>query len=126
VPALARLELPGAAFRPLVFRPTFRKFSDKPCGGVQIHVTDRKSFKSLRTGVAFLHQVRRLWPSEFKWRYRIYEFVKDKPAIDLLAGSPALREQIEKGVPLGEIVVDSWRTDEEGFRKKRQKYLLYS
>jgi len=25
---------------------------------------------------------------------------------------------------LGEIVVDCWRTDEEGFRKKRQKYLF--
>jgi uncharacterized protein YbbC (DUF1343 family) len=123
-PALAELDLPGAAFRPLVFRPTFHKFAGQPCGGVQIHVTDRRTFKSLRTGVAFLHTIARLWPSEFKWRNRTYEFVKDKPAIDLLAGSTALREQIERGTPLGEIV-DSWRADEETFRKRRQKYLLY-
>jgi uncharacterized protein YbbC (DUF1343 family) len=124
-PALAALDLPGAAFRPLVFRPTFHKFAGQPCGGVQIHVTDRQTFRSLRTGVAYLHEVRRLWPREFKWRYRTYEFVKDKPAIDLLAGSQTLREQIDHGAPLGEIV-DSWRGDEEDFRRRRAQYLLYS
>ena len=123
-PALGALELPGAAFRPLVFRPTFHKFAEKPCGGVQIHVTDRRAFRSLRTGVALLGEVRRLWPGEFKWRYRTYEFVKDKPAIDLLAGSPVLREQIDAGVPLAEIVA-SWRADEDTFRRRRQKILLY-
>src|SRR5262245_61727747 len=61
--ALEALELPGARFRPIVFRPTFHKFGGQPCGGVQIHVTDRRRFKSLRTGVAFLHEVRRLWPT---------------------------------------------------------------
>jgi uncharacterized protein YbbC (DUF1343 family) len=122
--ALAELDLPGAAFRPLVFRPTFHKFAGQPCGGVQIHVTDRKTFKSLRTGVAFLHEVRRLWPDHYKWRYRTYEFVKDKPAIDLLAGSEALREQIDRGVPLPEIVA-SWHDDEERFRGQRKPHLLY-
>ena len=122
--ALSSADLPGARFRPLVFRPTFHKFAGKPCGGVQIHVTDRRVFRPLRTGVAFLREIRRLWPNDFKWRFRTYEFVKDIPAIDLLAGSEVLRQQIERGTPLGEIV-DSWQKDEDTFRKRREKILLY-
>src|SRR5262249_29338054 len=60
--ALEALELPGARFRPLVFRPTFHKFAGQPCGGVPIHVTDRRRFKSLRTAGALLHQLRPLSP----------------------------------------------------------------
>jgi uncharacterized protein YbbC (DUF1343 family) len=123
--ALAELDLLGAAFRPLVFRPTFHKFGGKACGGVQLHITDRRVFRPFRTGVAFLREVRRLWPEAFQWRSRTYEFVKDKPAIDLLAGSTSLREQIDAGAPLGEIV-ESWREDEQAFRKQRRPHLLYS
>src|SRR5678809_1538823 len=36
-----RLELPGVYFRPAVFEPTFQKHAKQPCGGCQIHVTDR-------------------------------------------------------------------------------------
>jgi uncharacterized protein YbbC (DUF1343 family) len=122
--ALEAEELPGAAFRPLVFRPTFHKFRGEPCGGVQIHVTDRRTFRPLRTGVAFLRQIRRLWPAEFKWRYRTYEFVQDKPAIDLLAGSPLLRQQIEAGTPTAEIAA-SWAQDEQSFRAHRRSVLIY-
>jgi uncharacterized protein YbbC (DUF1343 family) len=35
-----------------------------------------------------------------------------------------LREQIDAGVPLAEIVA-SWRADEDTFRRRRQKILLY-
>ena len=42
------LGLPGVVFRPHVFRPTFQKHAGKTCGGVQVHVTDRGVFPSLR------------------------------------------------------------------------------
>jgi uncharacterized protein YbbC (DUF1343 family) len=121
---LDRCDLPGARFRPLTFRPTFHKFAGAVCGGIQIHVADRRSFRPYRTGVAILHCVRRLWPTEFAWRRRRYEFVSDKPAIDLLAGGPILREQIDGGADLREIVA-SWREDEEAFRAASQRVRLY-
>ncbi len=34
------LGMPGVAFRPHVFKPTFQKHAGKTCGGVQVHVTD--------------------------------------------------------------------------------------
>src|SRR5690606_26751967 len=43
--ALAGEALPGVAFRPLVFTPTFDKFTGQACGGVQLHVTDRSAYR---------------------------------------------------------------------------------
>src|SRR4030095_6968309 len=39
------LTLPGVYFRACVFLPTFQKHAGKACGGVQIHVTNRNTFK---------------------------------------------------------------------------------
>jgi len=44
--------------------------------------------------------------------------------IDILAGSPALRQQIENQVPLEEIVA-SWRPGIGEFEEIRRKFLLY-
>jgi uncharacterized protein YbbC (DUF1343 family) len=44
--------------------------------------------------------------------------------IDILAGSPTLRGQIEQQVPLADIVA-SWRPGETEFAALRQQYLLY-
>jgi uncharacterized protein YbbC (DUF1343 family) len=44
--------------------------------------------------------------------------------IDILAGSPELREQIEAQVPLREIVA-SWAPGEAEFAEIRRPYLLY-
>jgi uncharacterized protein YbbC (DUF1343 family) len=44
--------------------------------------------------------------------------------IDILAGSPTLRNQIEQQVPLEEIA-QSWRPGEAEFTEVRKAYLLY-
>jgi uncharacterized protein YbbC (DUF1343 family) len=121
---LDRLGLPGVAFRPLTFLPTFHKHAAEPCGGVQIHVLDRERFRPYRTGVAFLYGVRTLWPDEFLWRTRAYEFVSEVPAIDLLAGSGALRRGLEAGADLPELIA-TWAEDEAAFADERRPWLLY-
>jgi uncharacterized protein YbbC (DUF1343 family) len=122
--ALADDDLPGVRFRPLAFRPTFHKFAGETCGGLQVHVTQREHFRPLRTGVAILSAVRRLYPGRFRWRERPYEFVTDKPAIDLLGGGPHLRAQVDAGTPLREIV-HGWRAVEDAFSRERATALLY-
>lgn len=122
---LEREELPGVRFRPLVFTPTFQKHAGRACGGVQLHVTDADAFRPYLTGVAFLRAARSLWPEDFSWRTRAYEFVDRVPAIDLLAGSPALREGIDRGDSLGELAA-TWTGAEERFRQERGRWLLYS
>lgn len=121
---LARYQLPGVRFRPHVFTPTFQKHGGKPCGGVQIHVTERERFRPYLTGVAFLHAAHALAPEHFAWRERAYEFVADVPAIDLLAGSAALRHGIERGAPMGEISA-GWAAAQAAFMEERREWLLY-
>jgi uncharacterized protein YbbC (DUF1343 family) len=122
--ALAAEDLPGVRFRPLTFTPTFNKHARTACGGVQLHVTDADAFLPYLTGVAFLRAVHALWPSAFRWRQRAYEFVADRPAIDLLTGSPAVREGIERGDSLAELQ-RTWSDDERAFASARARWMLY-
>jgi uncharacterized protein YbbC (DUF1343 family) len=122
--AMNALDLPGAYFRPAVFEPTFQKHAKRACGGCQIHVTDRTTFRPVITGVALIQTFRRFDPSNFAWRPPPYEYEHDKLPIDILAGSDLLRTQIESDVSLDEIA-ESWRPDEKKFRELREQFLLY-
>lgn len=123
--ALQRQPLPGVIFRPHYFKPVFHKWAGKTCGGVQIHVTDRDSFKPVLTGVAVIRRIAELFPDVFQWRTEPYEFVSDRPAIDLLYGNTDLRQKfIGKEITLAEIEA-SWSEDLKTFRQAREEYLLY-
>jgi uncharacterized protein YbbC (DUF1343 family) len=122
--AMNDLALPGVRFRPAEFIPTFQKHAGEICGGCQIHVTGRAGFRPVLTGVALLQTFRRFDPAKFVWRQPPYEYEHEKLPIDILAGSAALREQVETGVPLADIA-DRWWDDEEAFRQLRQAHLLY-
>jgi uncharacterized protein YbbC (DUF1343 family) len=116
--------LPGVAFRPAWFRPTFHKFAGRDCGGVQLHVTDRAAFRAVRTGLAVLAALRDLSGERFAWRTEPYEFVADRPAIDLLFGSSRERLALEVGRPAAEIA-RAWEAEEDDFRRRRSEVLLY-
>jgi uncharacterized protein YbbC (DUF1343 family) len=116
--------LPGVHFRPVFFEPTFQKHAKETCGGCQIHVTDRRRFRPVRTSVELIEEFRRQSPARFAWREPPYEYEHDKEPIDILAGSPALREQVEAHAPLEDIVA-SWEQDTQEFQEIRRSYLLY-
>jgi uncharacterized protein YbbC (DUF1343 family) len=121
---LTALDLPGVMFRPAVYTPMFQKHHGKPCGGVQLHVTNPETFRPYRTGVAFLKACYDQSPASFRWRAKAYEFVDRIPAIDLLAGGDALRTGIEGGASLAELTA-RWPRDEGEFAAERADYLLY-
>ena len=121
---LTAMHLPGVKFRPVVFTPQFQKHAKQACGGVQLHVTNGRTFRPYRTGVAFLKACYDQSPASFKWRAKAYEFVDAIPAIDLLAGSAALREGIEAGQSLDELAA-RWPRDEGAWADERAEYLLY-
>lgn len=122
--ALGKMGLPGVVFRPVVYTPMFQKHAGKPCGGVQLHVTNPETFRPYRTGVAFLKACRDQAPEHFQWRHRAYEFVDAIPAIDLLAGNASLREGIDAGASLDELAA-RWPRDEGAFAEEREEFLLY-
>ncbi|MBC8132956.1 MAG: DUF1343 domain-containing protein [Deltaproteobacteria bacterium] len=125
---MAALELPGVRMRPLSFRPTFHKFQGQSCAGVQVHVTDRATFRPVRTGLALLVAARAQAPDAFAWRTEPYEFVSHPIAIDLLNGTDAVRATIEAaqsvGAALAEIDVQL-KPFEREFSEHRRAALLY-
>jgi uncharacterized protein YbbC (DUF1343 family) len=121
---LAAHDLPGVRFRPVVFTPMFQKHHGKPCGGVQLHVTNPETFRPYRAAVAFLKACYDQSQAAFRWRDKAYEFVDTIPAIDLLAGGDALRTGIEAGASLDDLAA-RWPRDEGDFAAERADYLLY-
>jgi len=117
--------LPGVGFRPLGFTPTFQKHAGSLCGGVQMHVTDRRAFLPYLTSVAVLRALWSRFPLQIGWRKDAYEFVADRLAIDLLAGSEQLRRAIESGADLREIQMQ-WVEQQRTFEEQRTPHLLYA
>jgi uncharacterized protein YbbC (DUF1343 family) len=121
---LNALGLSGVHYRPVIFEPTFHKHARAACGGCQIHVTDRRAFRPVLASVAVMAAFHRANPARFAWRQPPYEYEHDKMPIDILAGSPALRAQIEKGAGAGEIAA-SWDAAVAAFEPVRRACLLY-
>lgn len=122
---LNRENLPGVVFRPMHFQPTFHKFAGEICGGLQIHVTDRNSFKPVITSIAIISTIHRLYPNNFDWKQPPYEYVFDKLPFDVINGSASVCEQIMSGAKVAEIE-ESWREPLHQFARMRTEYLLYS
>ncbi len=122
--AMNARELAGVHFRPVFFEPTFQKHAKQTCGGVQLHVTDRKSFRPLRTAIELMDGFRREAPDKFAWREPPYEYEHDKEPIDILYGSPALRQTLDAGGDITRLFA-AWTADEDVFRRQREQFLLY-
>jgi uncharacterized protein YbbC (DUF1343 family) len=116
--------LPGVHFRPAIFEPTFHKHAGQTCGGCQIHVTDRKTFRAVEAAVRLIEAFRNASPADFAWRQPPYEYEHTLPPIDILYGSADLRERIDAGQPAAEITAD-WPRDVQRFLDLRESVLLY-
>jgi uncharacterized protein YbbC (DUF1343 family) len=116
--------LPGVYFRPALFEPTFHKHRDTPCGGCQVHITDRRTIRPVETGVALLQAFRDLGHDHFQWREPPYEYEYLLAPIDILCGSSEVRERLEHGEHARDIAKD-WDAAVEPFMKLRRSFLLY-
>jgi uncharacterized protein YbbC (DUF1343 family) len=114
--ALGEQHLPGVEFRENYFVPTFSKFVNQTCGGVELTVTGPARFDSIRTAVAMFVTAKRLHPDLFAWRSDHY--------VDKLAGSDRLRTMVDAGAGVDEIT-GAWRAELDQFDTKRQQYLIY-
>ncbi|MBA3885314.1 MAG: DUF1343 domain-containing protein [Acidobacteria bacterium] len=116
--------LDGVHFRPAAFEPTFQKHARETCGGCQIHVTDRRAFRPLRTAVELIDEFRRAAPARFAWREPPYEYEHDKEPIDILFGTDRLRTTLDADGDVRALVA-AWEPEEAAFRKQREQFLLY-
>ncbi len=123
--ALAPLVRYGVRAVPTYFRPWHQKHRGEVCGGVELLVLDPSRVEGFRVGVEILAALRAVSPDLFRWRTTPYEFVAERPAIDLLAGCSELGAAIDGGGGLEEWVA-SWHDDERRFIEERCPALLYA
>jgi uncharacterized protein YbbC (DUF1343 family) len=122
--SMEREDLPGARFRPAFFTPAFQKHAGRLCGGVQVHVTDRRRFPAYLTYLLLIGHARRQEPAQFAWRDPPYEYEYVKRPFDILCGTDRVRRTLEKGAS-AKTLVRSWAADLKRFAKRRRPHLLY-
>jgi uncharacterized protein YbbC (DUF1343 family) len=115
------LHLPGVTFRDASFIPTFSKFTNELARGIQIHVTDRNSFNSFKTGLYIVKTIHDMYPTQFKFRTPSASGIS---YFDNLVGTGTIRADIEAGKSVEQMEAD-WQPALDQFMKIRDKYLLY-
>ncbi len=126
---LAPQWLDGCRLRPCWFEPTFHKHVGKLCAGLQIHVEDdsysHEAFRPWRLQALAFKAIRKLWPDYPLWRDFPYEYEKDRLAIDVINGSPLLREWVDDTSAAPGDLDALAAKDEAAWRDERAGYLLY-
>jgi len=119
----------GCKLRDITFQPTFHKHVGEMCSGLFIHAEasfyDHHAFRPWRLQALAFKAIRLLYPDYQLWRDFMYEYVFDKLAIDVINGSPLLREWVDdpNATPadLDAITIP----DEHDWEEQRAPYLIY-
>jgi uncharacterized protein YbbC (DUF1343 family) len=127
--ALAPTWLAGCRLRECWFEPTFHKHAGQLCNGVQIHVDDpgyqHHTFRPWRVQSLAFKALRRLQPDYALWRDFAYEYENDRLAIDLINGSPLLREWVDDPSATPADLDALTLADEAAWEAERKDFLLY-
>ena len=127
--ALAPHWLDGCRLREYWFEPTFHKHAGKLCHGLQIHVEDgsyrHEAFRPWRVQALAFKAIRRLYPDYPLWRDFAYEYEHERLAIDLINGSPLLRDWVDDPTAGVDQLEHLACHDEAAWREERQAFLLY-
>lgn len=119
---LNRKEIPGVFMRPTSFIPSASKYRGELCHGIQLHVLDRDHFSPLQAALEIISTCLKLFPDRFAFLQPQGEGFHYY--FDLLAGTNKVRQDLETGCGVDEIIA-SWQPDLEEFSIRRQPYLHY-
>jgi uncharacterized protein YbbC (DUF1343 family) len=126
---LAPQWLQGCRLRECWFEPTFHKHAQQLCAGVQIHVEDAAydhgAFRPWRLQALAFKAIRTLQPDYPLWRDFPYEYERGRLAIDVINGSPLLREWVDDARATPEDLEAQVQIDEKAWEEHRRAFLLY-
>jgi uncharacterized protein YbbC (DUF1343 family) len=107
--------LPGIRFEAvtLTVEPTAAKFPGQTIPGIRFVITDRHTYRPVRTMLILIDEIRRRHTGEFAWTR----------TIDRLTGSDKVRLAIEGGRLAA--LLDEWDREAARFADERTPYLLY-
>ena len=127
--ALAPHWLEGCILRDCWFEPTFHKHVKSLCSGVHIHAEgpayDHSAFKPWRVQALAFKAIRRLQPEYDLWRDFPYEYEFGKLPIDVINGSPLLREWVDDMAATPADLDALTLPDEAAWAEARAPHLLY-
>lgn len=121
--------LEGCRLRECWFEPTFHKYIGQLCAGIQIHVENTSythaNFRPWRLQALAFKALRLQLPDYPLWRDFPYEYELDRLAIDVINGSPLLREWVDDIKAIPEDLEIITRVDERAWEEERMAFLLY-
>ena len=121
--------LAGCKLRDVTFQPTFHKHVGAMCRGLFIHAEgpfyDHRAFQPWRLQALAFKAIRRLYPDYPLWRDFPYEYEFDKLAIDVINGSPLLREWVDGEESQAGDLDALTIPDERAWDEERRAYLIY-
>ncbi len=103
----------GVRFVPIKFKPNASVFKGENLNGINIIITDRDAFESVRTGIEIAAALRKLYPTEWQVDKYARLLVNAEILEKVKAGNSP--EEIEK----------SWQKSLDDFKKRRASFLLY-
>ena len=113
--------LPGVAFRPIVFKPLFGSMQGKSVQGVQIHITDFSKARISEIQFHVIDVMNKLYPE-----YRLFsDDTKSRNSMfDKVCGTDYIRTEFSKNYNASDIL-PYWRAGEQEFKEKSSKFYLY-
>ncbi|OLN21920.1 hypothetical protein BTO30_11985 [Domibacillus antri] len=118
--AFNKHNIPGVKARALSFTPSYQKYKDEVCQGIQLHVTDEAKLEPLKTGIYLIKTIYDLYPHHVT-------FVQNDDfgqlMFDLISGTDKLRKAIQRGEI--DAFLEKIDNDASIFEEKRKPYLLY-
>lgn len=114
---IVKRKIPGCLFRSHNFIPTFQKWQNEYCNGMQIHVTEPRSYCAVFTAASIIEAVMQSSDDgAFGFKDPPYEYEYQKNPFDILCGDSQLRECLLKGGSLKKQQ-DKWKEDLPSFIK---------
>ncbi|MFT7583002.1 MAG: hypothetical protein ACI9MR_004688 [Myxococcota bacterium] len=113
---LTKAKLPGVRVRATTYRPYYHRHRKQVLAGVQLHVTDRSTFRPLRTALTVLTTLETMYPGKTLFRKAGY--------VARVWGNTNVIPAIQAGASVADLEA-SWRDDQDAFTVERTKALLY-
>jgi uncharacterized protein YbbC (DUF1343 family) len=111
---LNQRNMKGVRFVPIRFKPNASVFKDESCGGINIIMTDRSAFSSVRTGIEIAAALRKLYPND--WQVEKYARLLVNGEILEMMKRGESPEEIEKATQKGL----------DAFKDRRTAFLIYN
>lgn len=113
--------LDGVYLRPVSFKPTYHKWTEQSCNGLQIHVLDPEKVRSYSLALAIIHAAKECSHGGFSWSEPPYEYNFEVTPIKLILGSLDAVDAFEQF----DLNNPFWKRGIHEYAEQASKILIY-